>query len=93
MAELSMAEALQLFLANSKMKQGVQALQIEDLWEKMMGKTIAKYTNKIEIIGKTLFITTTVAPLKNELLYQKDRIIQLVNEHLGAKTIEQVVLR
>lgn len=93
MAELSMAEALQKFLASSKLKQSVQALQIEDLWEKMMGKTIAKYTSKIEIVGKTLFITTTVAPLKNELLYQKERIIQLVNENLGANTIEKIVLK
>ena len=72
---------------------GVQALQIEDAWEKIMGKTIARYTDKIQIINSTLFITTNVAPLKNELLYQKEKIIERVNEALGEKVIKEVVIK
>ncbi|MFZ1453266.1 MAG: DciA family protein, partial [Ferruginibacter sp.] len=37
--------------------------------------------------------TTTVAPLKNELLYQKEKIIERVNEALGEKTIKEVVIK
>ncbi|MFC4261491.1 DUF721 domain-containing protein [Ferruginibacter yonginensis] len=93
MAELSIGEALQLFLKKSKLKAGVQAVQIETIWETLMGKTVAKYTDKIQIVGSTLFINTNVAPLKNELLYQKDTIIQRVNEALGEKIIKEVVVR
>lgn len=93
MAEFSMAEALKEFLKKSRLKRGVQALQIEDAWEKIMGKTIARYTDKIEIINSTLFISSTVAPLKNELIYQKEKIIERVNEALGEKVINEVVVR
>lgn len=93
MAELSIGEALQQFLNKSKLKTGMQAMQIEDVWEKIMGKTVAKYTDKLQIVGSTLFITTTVAPLKNELLYQKEKIIEMVNKELGQKTIKEVVVR
>ncbi|MCY7291975.1 MAG: DUF721 domain-containing protein [Ferruginibacter sp.] len=93
MAELSIGEALQQFLNKSKLKSGMQAMQIEDVWEKIMGKTVAKYTDKLQIIGSTLFVTTTVAPLKNELLYQKEKIIEMVNKELGEKTIKEVVVR
>ena len=93
MAELSIGEALQQFLNKSKLKSGMQAIQIEDVWEKIMGKTVAKYTDKIQIIGSTLFVTTTVAPLKNELLYQKEKIIEMVNKELGEKTVKEVVVR
>lgn len=93
MAEISIGEALKQFLQNSKLKSGVQALQIEDAWEKIMGKTIAKYTDKIEIINTTLFISTNVAPLKNELLYQKEKIIERVNDALGDKVIKEVVIK
>ncbi|MCP9751349.1 DUF721 domain-containing protein [Ferruginibacter sp. HRS2-29] len=93
MGEISFQDAMQQFLKNSRLKTGVQAVQIEELWEKIMGKTIAKYTEKIQIIGTTLFITSSVAPLKNELLYQKDRIIEMVNEALGEKTIREVVVK
>lgn len=93
MSEVSLAEAMKEFLNKSRLKGGIQALQIEDAWEKIMGKTIAKYTDKIEIVGSTLFISSTVAPLKNELLYQKPKIIERVNEALGEKVITEVVIK
>lgn len=93
MGEYSIGEALQQFLKKSRLKTGMQAVQIEEVWEKIMGKTVAKYTDKLQIIGSTLFITTSVAPLKNELLYQKEKIIQMVNEALGEKTIKEVVIK
>lgn len=93
MAELSIGDAMQLFLKKSRLKTGVQAVQIEEVWEKIMGTTIAKYTDKLQIIGSTLFVTTVVAPLKNELLYQKEKIIQRVNEALGEGVIKEVVVR
>lgn len=93
MGEISLQDALQQFLKNSKFKTYIQAIQVEELWETMMGKTVAKYTDKIQIIGTTLFITTSVAPLKNELLYQKDVILKRVNEALGEKTIKEVVIK
>ena len=93
MSEFSMQDAIKQFLKQSRIKTGIQALQIEDAWEQIMGKTIAKYTDKIQIINRTLFINTSVAPLKNELLYQKDKIIERVNEALGEKVIKEVVIK
>ena len=93
MGEISLQDAINQFLQKSRLKSGIQALRIEDVWEEVMGKTVAKYTDKIQIINATLFITTTVAPLKNELLYQKEKIIERVNEALGEKTIKEVVIK
>ena len=93
MAELSLQEAMQDFLKRSKLKSGIQAVQIEEIWEKMMGVTIAKYTDSIKIIGQTLYISSTVAPLKNELLYQKDVIIERVNKELGENVINKIVIK
>jgi len=75
------------------MKGNIQAFQITDIWEELMGKTIARYTDSIQIINHTLFISTSVAPLKNELLYQKEKIIQRVNDALGDNVIKDVVIR
>ena len=58
-----------------------------------MGKTIAKYTDKIQIHGNTLYITTSMAPLKQELLYQKDKIRQRVNEALREAVVKEVVIK
>jgi predicted nucleic acid-binding Zn ribbon protein len=93
MGEYSLSQALQQFLKQSRLKGNIQALQIEGVWEELMGKTIAKYTDNIQIINQTLFITTTVAPLKNELMFQKEKIIQRVNEALGERVIKDVVIK
>ena len=93
MGEYSMQDALQQFLKQSRLKSGLHAVQIEDVWEKIMGKTIAKYTDKIKIVNHTLFIESQVAPLKNELMYQKDKIIERVNEALGEIVIKEVVIK
>jgi hypothetical protein len=93
MGELSIQQAMQQFLQNSRLKNGIQAVQIEEVWVELMGQTIAKYTDSIKIIGHTLFINTTVAPLKNELLYQKETIMQRVNEALGEVVIKEVVIK
>ena len=93
MGEFSMQDAIQQFLKQSRLKSGMQAMRIEEVWEQIMGKTIAKYTDKIQIINQTLFINTAVGPLKNELLYQKDKILERVNEALGEKVITEVVIK
>jgi hypothetical protein len=93
MSELSIGDALKEFLKKSRLKSGMQAMQVKDAWEKIMGKTISNYTDKIEIINSTLFIYTSVAPLKHELTYQKSKIIERVNEELGEKVISEVIVK
>ena len=93
MSQISMGDAIKEFLKKSKLKTGIQALQIEEVWEKLMGKTIAKYTEKIQIVNQTLFIKTNVGPLKQELIYQKEKIIERVNEALGEKVIKEVLIQ
>ena len=93
MGEFSIKDAIQQYLDKSRIKGDIQAMQIEDAWEEIMGKTIARYTDKLQIIGHSLIITTHVAPLKQELIYQKDKIIQRVNEALGQRVVREVVIQ
>lgn len=92
MGEFSISEAIQQFLDKSRIKGDIQAMQIGDVWEAIMGKTIAKYTDRLQIIGDKLIITTHVAPLKQELFYQKEKIKQRVNEAFGKRIINDVVI-
>lgn len=84
---------MQQFLNGSRLKGGIQALQIEEVWESLMGRTIARYTDKLQVIGDKLIITTAVAPLKQELLYQKEKIRQRVNEAFGQQLIREVIIQ
>ncbi len=92
MSEFHIGDAIKGFLHKSHLRNGIRAVQIEEIWEQLMGKTIAKYTDKIQIINQKLFIYTAVGPLKNELLYQKQQIIDRVNEAFGEKVISEVII-
>lgn len=91
--ELSMGDAIKKFLKESRIGNDVRALQIKDVWAEIMGKTIANYTKNIQIVKKTLYISTDMTPLKNELTYQRDKIIERVNEKFGEEVINNVVIR
>jgi hypothetical protein len=93
MGEFSINQAIKEFLKKSRIRGDIQALQIEDVWEEIMGKTIARYTKQLQIIGDKLIITTEVAPLKHELVYQREKIKQRVNEALGQKIINEVIVK
>ena len=93
MGQYKLGDAIKHFIQNSRLKGPMQALQIEEVWEQMMGKTIARYTDKISIINHTLYITTSVAPLKQELIYQREQIRFRVNEALGKNEIKEVVIQ
>ena len=91
--EISIGQAIQQFLRKSRLRSGIQSMQIEEVWEQLMGKTIARYTDKVQLVNATLFITTSVAPLKTELLYQKEKIIQRVNEAMGEPVVKDIVIQ
>lgn len=90
---MQIGDALREFLNKSKLKSGLRALQIEDVWEEVMGKTVARYTDKLQIINNTLFIYTSVGALKQELIYQKPKIIERVNEALKEQVITEIIVK
>ena len=93
MAQVQIGEALRNFLNKSRLKSGLRAVQIEGIWEEVMGKTIARYTDKIQIINNTLFVYTSVGALKQELIYQKPKIIERINEALQEQVITELIVK
>jgi hypothetical protein len=89
----TIGEILEQFVQKSKLSSGLRSCQIESVWENMMGKTIAKYTDKVFILNNTLFIETSVASLRNELHFQRAEIMKMVNSELGERLISEVVIR
>lgn len=92
MSEFSLNDAMKNFVQKSRLKNGVKTAAIEQVWLEIMGEVIAKYTSRLQIVNQKLFITTTSGPLKNELMFQKNLIIDRINEKMGPGTITEVVI-
>lgn len=93
MGQYSMAQALKQFLNESRIKGDMQAMQIQEAWESIMGKTVARYTDKIRLIDDKLIITTSVGPLRNELIFQKEKIIKRINEIMGGEVVKDLLIQ
>jgi len=93
MGEFSISEAIQQFLNQSRIKGEIQVMQIGDVWEQIMGKTIARYTKEVKLKEGVLIIVTDVAPLKQELQFGKQQVINNINEYFGEKVVTDVVVK
>ena len=64
---LSITDALVEYLRESGLEQSVLDVQIEDLWPKVMGETVAKLTRSIEVNNGMLVVHVNSAALKAQL--------------------------
>lgn len=60
------------------------------LWPKLMGKPIATRTTKLFFRDKKLIVELNSAPLKQELILSKKKIIDLFAKEIGHGVVEDV---
>ena len=90
--EQSLGEVISQLLDTYRLRGKLNELQIIKIWEQVMGKAISNRTTSIHIKDKTLFIKLSSAPLREELLYQREKIKDLMNKELNGNYIAEVVL-
>ena len=87
-----LGEVLREWLAKSPVKSKLYQARVAEVWKKQMGPTINQYTTEIRLTRKKLFLTISSASLRQELSYSRDKIRDLINEELGEKVVEEVIL-
>lgn len=81
-------EVLQMYRLKSK----VNEVNLVNSWEEVVGPLIAKKTEKLWLKGKELHLVIGSAPLKQELRYSKDQIIELIDAKFGKGYITDIVV-
>lgn len=82
-----LGEAVNSLMKEWRLDEKINENLLQAHWHDVMGKTIAKYTIEVRLFKKVLTIKCAVAPLKQELLYNKPQIIEKVNEYLKTNAI------
>ncbi len=88
--ESSLKEAIQELLDAYRLNSGLQQVEIQSLWESMMGPYIAKQTEKIKLEGGILHIKVTSAALKNELMMMRTKIAEKLNTELKKQVVSEI---
>ena len=59
-------------------------------WDKLMGPSVTKYTVKIEVEKRILFVKLSNAALKQELSYAREKIKKMLNDEVGKEVLLDV---
>lgn len=90
--EKPLKDLLNSFLKVNKLSNGVDEISVVNSWNDIVGKSIGSRTQKVTIRKNTLYLKIDSAPLKSELNFHKDIIIQKVNNHLGKNLINELII-
>jgi len=77
-------------LKNSGMEKKFNELEVIVCYKKAVGEVIAKKTREVYLRNRTLVLKMDSGALKQELHFEKKRIIALINEQLEAPFIEEL---
>ncbi|TYB77050.1 DUF721 domain-containing protein [Bizionia myxarmorum] len=90
---LTIADVLKEFVETNRLEQGLNAVNVQDAWQSMMGNGVNNYTTAIQLKGTTLYVQLSSSVLREELSYGKEKIVKMLNENLGKEVIKELILR
>ena len=90
---IKLDDALDQMFERFNLKNKADQTSIITMWEQLMGKTIASRTKKIFFKGNILYVELSSAPLKQELLLGKEKIMKLLRQEVGETAVDDIVFR
>ena len=78
---------------NTRRKNNLQRVKIRELWKSRMGTTINSATTEISVSRGKLYLTITSASIRQEMLFQREKIKAFINEAIGENQIQEVIVR
>jgi hypothetical protein len=80
-------------MKNPKLAGKLDELDALQAWEEIIGKQICKYVADQKIYKGTLYVKLKSAVVRNELSYKKSEFISQINNRLGKKLLNNIVLK
>ena len=81
------------FVEQDIISDGIFNIKIQKAWENAVEKKILDYTKEIYVKGDILYIKVSNPILKQEILYSRQKVINLINEELEKDLIKKIVLK
>ncbi len=90
---LPISDLLKTFVDKNNLQRGLDKVEVQQVWEQIMGPAIMKYTDNIALKNDILYVQLNSSVLREELSYGVQKIITNLNEALGKELIKKLVLR
>jgi predicted nucleic acid-binding Zn ribbon protein len=88
--EILLKDAIEAFLKENNLDTRLNETKLIGAWEEVAGKLVARHTNQMYVKNRILFVKVDAAALREELTYQKSKLIKKLNKSAGIEAIDDM---
>jgi predicted nucleic acid-binding Zn ribbon protein len=88
--EILLKDAIEAFLKENHLDEKLRETRMISNWEKIAGKLIARHTLNIYLKNRILHIKVDSAALREELTFQRSKLVKKMNKVAGAELIDDI---
>lgn len=88
--EILLKDAILAFLKENKLETKLNETKVITSWETVVGKLISRHTDQMYIKDRVLFVKVDSAALREELSYQRSKLIKKLNKESGTDAIDDI---
>ncbi len=89
--ESTLGEAIKELLKTYQLEDKYVETGILNAWESVVGRMIARYTKKLYVKDKKLYVKIENAAIVNELKFAREKIVKSLNKQAGQEVITEIV--
>lgn len=81
------------YFKDAGLDEQLRSVQVLQLWEDVVGPTVATHTRATTFRGKTLFVEVDSSVWMQQLSYLKPSCIEKLNHRIGSTMVENIFFR
>jgi predicted nucleic acid-binding Zn ribbon protein len=89
----TLGEVLKAYIEEMKLGKKLKEVNLLNHWEDIIGKSIAVRTDRLYIKDTTLFVHMNSSVAKDKLMMIREPLIKAINDRVGEKMIDKIVIR
>ena len=91
--EMTLGEAIRAYLKAMGLDKKLKERELVNSWEEIMGKSVAKATDKIVLYKQVLFVQLNSSVVRHQLQMMKSGIIDALNRKAGEILVRDIVFK
>lgn len=89
----SIGDLIRKYLRHEGLETPLNEKRLIDAWSEILGPSITSYTRNIYIRNQILYVQLNSAPLRQELMMGREKLVRSLNKHVGATVITNIIFR
>ena len=86
-------EVVREYLKSLNIDHKLKEVELIKAWDDIVGKTIARSTQKIAVHNRVLYVQLNSSIIRNELYMLREGLKKSLNDKVGESIIDQIILK